>query len=258
MFTIGNITFLVAEDEAIKDEIYKLRYRIYVEEFGFESPDDHPNGMEKDIYDQHSIHFAGVNADTGEVIATMRIILHSELGFPLEHIEEVSFVGDKSDLRKIIEVSRFAVDSAYRRRKEDILFKGQPIEEEIEFDRRSSPRNTPDRRQKPVVVYGLFRLLYQTTKKLGVKNWCMISEQYLHSALSKIGFVFHPIGREVDYHGLRTPYIAFIDEMEEKWLKHQKDFILFLSEGLEKIHLPQQEDFKKLMTLAYQTHLYAA
>lgn len=258
MFNIGKITFLIAEDEKLKQEIYRLRYRIYVEEFGFESPDDHPDGFEKDIYDDHSIHFAGVNSETGEVVATMRIVLHSHMGFPLEHIDEVSFVGEPSDLKKIIEVSRFAVDASYRRRKEDILFKGKDIVEKQEFDRRRSQRNTTDRRQKPVVVYGLFRLLYQTTKKLGVKNWCMISEEYLHAALSKIGFIFHPIGRKVDYHGIRTPYIAFIDEMEEGWMKHRKEFILFLSEGLNKKHWNQNEHYLKLMNQVNESELNAA
>ena len=246
MFKIGNVRFLVAEDEGLKKELYKLRYKIYVEEFGFEKAEDHPGGYECDMYDPHSIHFVGIDEDTGQTIATMRIILNSEVGLPVEHVEEVFFKGDKAIVDKIIEVSRFAVHKDYRRRKEDILFRGVSVEKG-RFERRSVTRKTPDRRQRPVIVYGLFRLLYQTTKRLGITHWCMISEKFLFEALSHMGFLFYPIGREQDYHGLRTPYIAFIDEMEDYWIEEKPDFILFLAEGLEEKYWPKNELFQELM-----------
>ncbi|MBU0994701.1 MAG: PEP-CTERM/exosortase system-associated acyltransferase [Proteobacteria bacterium] len=246
MFKLGNVSFLVAEDDALKREIYKLRYKIYVEEFGFEKPEDHPEGYESDIYDPFSIHFAAIDDETGHVIATMRIILNSDIGLPVAHIEEVSFVGDKSILDKIIEVSRFAVHADFRRRKEDILFRGVSAEQG-KFERRSAARSTPDRRQRPVIVYGLFRLIYQITKKMGFTHWCMISEKFLFEALSHMGFLFYPIGHEVDYHGLRTPYIAFIDEMESYWITEKPDFILFLAEGLEEQYWPKNDRFYHLM-----------
>ena len=247
MFKMGNITFLVVEDDPeILNRIYKLRYQIYVEEFGFERKEDHPNGYETDIYDSHSVHFAAINDDTGEVIATMRVILNSDVGLPVTNIEEVSFVGPKEILDKIVEVSRFAVDARYRRRKEDILFSGIDVDES-EFDRRSSPRDTSDRRKRPVVVYGLFRLLYHTTKKMGLTHWSMISEKHLYNALSKMGFIFYPIGREGYYHGIRTPYLAFVDEMEEYWIKKRPDFILFLAQGLDEKYWPESVAFREII-----------
>ena len=247
MFRLGNITFLIVEnDEEIKKGIHKLRYKIYVEEFGFEKKEDHPNGYESDIYDPHSLHFAAISDDTGEVIATMRIILNSEAGLPVTNIEDVSFVGEKEVLDKIVEVSRFAVDARYRRRKEDILFKGVSVNKN-QFERRLVERDTPDRRKRPIVVYGLLRLLYHATKRLGLTHWSIVSEKHLYNALTTMGLIFHPIGREGYYHGIRTPYIAFVDEMEEYWIEKRQDFILFLAQGLEEEYWPKSEIFGKLM-----------
>lgn len=249
MFKMGNITFLVVKNDMdIQKRIHKLRYQIYVEEFGFERKEDHPNGIETDIYDPYSVHFAAINNDTGEVIATMRVIMNSEVGLPVTNVEEVSFVGPREILDKIVEVSRFAVDARYRRRQEDILFSGVSVEKS-KFDRRTAARETEDRRKRPVVVYGLFRLLYQTTKRLGFTHWSMISEKHLFKALTSMGFIFYPIGREGYYHGIRTPYLAFVDEMEDYWIEKRIDFILFLAHGLEEKYWPKSEAFKKLMEM---------
>ncbi len=62
-----------------------------------------------------------------------------------------------------------------------------------------------------------------------------------------MGFIFYPIGREGYYHGIRTPYIAFVDEMEEYWIEEQQDFILFLAQGLEEEYWPKSEIFRKLI-----------
>ena len=101
-----------------------------------------------------------------------------------------------------------------------------------------------------MVIYGLFRLLYQTSKKLGLTSWTMISENKLHRALSLMGFRFNAIGPEVEYHGKRTPYLASLDDMEQFWVEKMPDFILFQADGLERQFLPNFPEFNKLMNEA--------
>jgi hypothetical protein len=55
---------------------------IALEEFGFEKKEDHPDGYEKDEYDENSIHFATLDGNN-EVIGAVRPVLNSEKGFPL-------------------------------------------------------------------------------------------------------------------------------------------------------------------------------
>src|SRR5437867_11213315 len=84
VYESGKFRFIHVESEDLKRAIYRLRYQIYVEEFGFERPEDHPNGLEIDQYDQYSIYVAALNA-ADEVIGTVRLVLHSAHGFPIEH-----------------------------------------------------------------------------------------------------------------------------------------------------------------------------
>lgn len=247
MFKLGNFRFMVATDDALKKETFRLRHHIYVEELGFEKSDACPDGYETDIYDDCSIHFAVVDDDTGMVIATSRVILNSEIGLPITTLEDVFFVGDKSILDKIIEVSRFAVHANYRRRKEDIRVCHLPPMPGNPFDRRSSDRGTPDRRKRPVILYGMFRLVYQISRQMGITYVCIISERFLFEALAHMGFIFYPIGPEVDFHGLRTPYIAFLDELEDYWIAEKPEFMLFISEGLEEKYWPKNDRFHQLM-----------
>ena len=45
------IKFVEVDSEFLKKEIFKLRYDVYVSEFGFERKEDHPSGLEEDVYD---------------------------------------------------------------------------------------------------------------------------------------------------------------------------------------------------------------
>ena len=65
------------------EETFRLRYRVYCEERGFERPEDHPDGLEVDRFDVHARHFASYNSG-GNMVGTVRIILHSDEGFPIE------------------------------------------------------------------------------------------------------------------------------------------------------------------------------
>jgi putative hemolysin len=76
MFTIGKNSFVVANSNNLRNAVYRLRYKVYVEEFGFEKAEDHLEGYEIDEYDSDSIHFAALN-ENQEVIGTLRMILNS-------------------------------------------------------------------------------------------------------------------------------------------------------------------------------------
>lgn len=121
MLAIENFKFIQADSEDLINATYKLRYNVYAEEFGFEKKEDHPNGYEKDEYDENSIHFAALDGNN-EVIGTVRLVLNSEKGFPIEHAVKTKFIGDKPSIDKITEISRLAVSRNFRRRKEDGRF----------------------------------------------------------------------------------------------------------------------------------------
>ena len=52
----------------------------------------------------------------------MRLILHSEHGFPIENVAPIDFSEEKPPIDKIAEISRLTINKEYRRRQEDGLY----------------------------------------------------------------------------------------------------------------------------------------
>ena len=214
--------FKRVESGDLKRSIYRLRYQIYVEEFGFERPEDHSNGLEKDQYDPYSVYVVALNG-ADEVIGTARLVLHSEHGFPIEHTGcTLQYPGEKPRPECIAEVSRLAIAPAYRRRADDDQYGVESYSKVGERDVLPDSGSIPThfaRRQRPVIVLGLVGLLWHTSRSLGLTHWYMIAEQKLWPVMYRFGLLFHQIGEPVDYHGIRVPYMASLAESEAH-LKH--------------------------------------
>jgi len=239
------IKFIEVDTEFLKKKIYKLRYDVYVSEFGFEKKEDHPSGLEKDIYDSHSVELAAIeriNAHTEKVIGTIRLILHSELGFPIENAAPIDYSLEKPPIDKIAEISRLTISREYRRRQGDGLY---GVESYLKMSEggvlpdRNNSRNVKVRIQ-PYLVLGLFKELYQVSKKLGITHWYMITEKKLWYALKRFDLIFRQIGEPVQYHGLRIPYLGVIEEIEQHLMKKHMDFYQDFLTGLDKQYWPSE------------------
>ena len=242
---MNKIKFVEVDSEFLKKEIYKLRYDVYVSEFGFEKKEDHSLGFEEDIYDPHSIELAAIeqtDENTQEVIGTIRLILHSEKGFPIENVAPIDFIGEKPPIEKIAEISRLTISKDYRRRQADGLF---GVESYIKI---SEGGILPDRgklkkekiRIQPFLILGLFKELYHVSKKLGITHWYMITEKKLWYALKRFDLIFRQIGEPVHYHGLRIPYLGIIDEIEQNLMNKHMDFYQDFLVGLDKQYWPAE------------------
>lgn len=240
MITYGNFKFGQVETEELKKAIYRLRYEIYVEEFGFENPKDHPDGCETDAYEPMSIHFAALN-ETEDVIGTLRLVLHSEKGFPIEHAADLTFLDAKPKPHHTAEISRLAVSRMYRRRQEDGLFGVESYLKKSQGGILPNNGTPPDmrQRQRPVIVLGLYQAMYHETKRRGITHLYLITEEKLFFALKKFGFHFEQIGEPVEYHGLRIPYLGVVEQMEKKLKNERPELLKVLLSGLEEEHHPK-------------------
>ncbi len=180
-----------AEDE-LRD-IYRLRYKVYCEEKGFEKPEDHPGGIEFDDFDRNSRHFLAASED--RVIGTARLILSSEKDFPVEKHCRIETDLSLLDRSRLGEISRLAVSKEYGRVSKD---------QDLTFGTR----------RQQMIVFGLYKIIYVESKKMGFTHWLAVMSDGLHQLLKKIGVVFTPIGPSVNYHGIRTPYLGSIAEIE--------------------------------------------
>jgi N-acyl amino acid synthase of PEP-CTERM/exosortase system len=235
MFTIGKNSFVVANSNNLRNAIYRLRYKVYVEEFGFEKAEDHLDGYEIDEYDSNSIHFAALN-EKQEVIGTLRMILHSEKGFPIEHAAKITFFGESPAPHKIIEVSRLAVSKGPGGLKEDGFHGVEFYPDKTERKRLVNNVPIPEgyhKRKRALIALGLYRLLYQTTKRMGITHWYMIAEKKLFYALKRVGFLFYQIGEPVNYHGIRIPYLGILKDIDQYLLSRTPHLFKFYSIGRE-------------------------
>ncbi len=240
-FNYGKFRFKEVDSDDLRREVFRLRYEVYALEFGFENPYDFLDKLETDEFDDHSVHFVTLNQND-EVIGTVRMILDSTKGFPVEHASEITDFKDKPEPQYITEVSRLAVSQNMRRRFEDgmhgvesYLPKSQGGVSDI------SNKNNPDieKRQKPVIILGLYKAIYLKCKQLGITHMYMITEDKLFHALYKFGFVFTQVGACVEYHGKRTPYATSWDTIEKHMHQNHPDLLEFLLFGMDSQYRPK-------------------
>jgi N-acyl amino acid synthase of PEP-CTERM/exosortase system len=208
---MARVDFRRARGQEELEEVFRLRYRVYVEEWGFEKAEDHPGGIERDDYDDHAIHF--VAEREGVIIGTVRLILNSEQGFPIESFTRIDEDLSQVDRDKVAEISRLAVSKDFRKRARDGLIYARQVrnppspEPAARRERRSERRRTD-------LVTGLYKSMYVESRRLGLDHWYAVIAKGLYLLLTRYGIVFSQIGPEVQYHGLRAPYMAYIPEIE--------------------------------------------
>ena len=239
--TYGKFRFGLVENEAVLKDTFRMRYEVYVEEFGFEKKEDHPNGLETDDHENESIHFACIN-ENDSVVGTIRLVLHSTKGFPIEHAVETTFIGEKPHPSKIAEISRLTVSKDLRRRKEDGMYGVESYIKKKEGGVLPDDGTIPEEmqgRKNPIIVLGLYQVMYHESLRRGITHWYMITEEKLFFALKKYGFLFHQIGDPVEYHGKRIPYLAIIHDLLVNLKQKSPDMFDLMQAGLEEEYLPK-------------------
>jgi N-acyl amino acid synthase of PEP-CTERM/exosortase system len=206
----GGFCFKKANGEDEIRALYKLRYKSYCVEWGFERPEDHPDGLEYDEFDKYAVHFVSTR-NSSHLIGTIRLILNSEKGFPVERHCRIDEDLSRLDRDKIGEISRLAISKEYLRRADDNFIYDGRVEDEPE-----AMNISVERRKRHEIVCGLYKCVYQESKKRGLTHWYAAMGKGLYILLKRLGIVFSPIGPEVDYHGPRMPYIGCIEEIERE------------------------------------------
>jgi N-acyl-L-homoserine lactone synthetase len=104
----------VVSDEDTLEDLYRFRYKIYCEVDKLLNKEDYPSKMEKDKYDNVSIHLAAFNKNN-KVVATTRVIKNSDKGLPT--IKEFDLADNLEGiaLDEVAEVSRFMIDPSFRK-----------------------------------------------------------------------------------------------------------------------------------------------
>jgi len=206
------------------DDIERLRYEVYCLECGFLDPADYPDGREHDEYDGSSIHLAGSNSED-DIIASLRLVRDSSLGFPLEaHSKEL--YPEFADLPRdrTAEISRLVVAKRYRRRSNDGRY-GTDLGRETAVGVATESHSSRRRSQYPLILFGLFGLMFEESIDAGLEYWLAAMEPSLARFLRSFGFVFTPIGPTIDYFGSVVPYSARIQDVFESVSARRSDVL---------------------------------
>lgn len=175
-------------------EVFRLRYQVYCLERGYESPEDHPCGLEHDEYDQYSIHFIAKVCDVP--VGTVRLITPNPLDLPVERYCRVDAHSICHGSSKIAEISRLAVSS--------------------EAVRQCSI-------SKGYVTSRLIKELFQANRlfNLDINYVFVVMSQALERRMQRCGIGFIKAGEPVEYHGIRTPYYAVTGELMQRLSKNR-------------------------------------
>jgi len=214
----SHFEFLVIDDTPYLAESYALRYDIYCEELDFLPTENYPERLEKDIFDDSAIHIGAINT-AGVLVGTARLVLPSSRGFPLfKHCRFFNKYANYENLTNpmlstIAEISRLALIKSCRRRAGDGFYDLTISKDDLMST--TSHLDVPHRRHRSEIVLGIYKILYQESKRHGITHWFAAMEKTLLRLLYRYKFAFNPIGEEVDYYGPVTPYLAEILVMEK-------------------------------------------
>jgi len=185
-----------------KEAIYRLRYQVYCQECAFIRAEDHPQGLEHDSFDHYSAHFAAM--DNQGMVGTVRLILNSDFGFPIQDFSQEGFNHFTKGIPKrcIGEISRLVISKNYQRRtrlsKTAMAMRHHPVNE-------IHPRQyISDFHQ---IAAGMYRMLYQECMDRDLTHTFALMARSLVKLLRLQGFDWQPIGKEVDFFGPVRPYM---------------------------------------------------
>jgi N-acyl amino acid synthase of PEP-CTERM/exosortase system len=225
-FSFSPVDVSCVHSQNILEEIFRLRFKVYCEEWGFEDPANYPDGLERNEYDNSAQHFTIRSTQDGSIIGTVRVILPSELGYPVLKnctIDPDMYEKASGGLRemRIGEVSRLAISKDFRKRIEDDSLAGYagklPDEQDMGHEKR-----------RHNFVHEFYKYLLLQSMAMGLSHWYIAMKRGLYILLKRVGMVYHPIGPEIDYHGLRSPYLGNLQQIKEGMLMkdpHCFDFI---------------------------------
>lgn len=206
----------VAQTKQQKRDVYGIRYRVYCEEFGFESAEHFSQQMEFDEYDAQSTHCLITHIPTGRPAGCVRMVptFSTEVRDPLPFEKYCSTCLDNDFIdalhaprETMCEISRLAVDGAFRKRAGE----KQTRCGEVEYLESA----VDERRAYPLIAVSAFLASTAVTNLTHRTNVFMMTEPFLPKLLGRSGIVVQRAGEQIDYHGLRAPYFITSQTAEQ-------------------------------------------
>ncbi|NIB43155.1 PEP-CTERM/exosortase system-associated acyltransferase [Pseudomaricurvus alkylphenolicus] len=195
----------IAQSEEELKEVYGIRYRVYAEEFGFERPEEFPDKIERDEFDDGSVHSLITHKPTGKPAGCVRMVPTRDTKdkdpLPLEkycdHCLDHDYLRSLEMPRQTMcEISRLAVDGEFRKRPGESMSRVGAVDDASEEEYRTFP----------LIAVSAFLAAIAMSNAAGRGNMLMMTEPFLPKLMSRSGIIVERAGQDMDYHGIRAPY----------------------------------------------------
>ena len=210
-----HFTVVRADTPALLDEVFRLRYQVYcLENSGFENPDEHQDGRERDADDKRSVHALLMHRRTGTFAGTVRVILpppNASLSHPLPihgllQAQGKKFLSQLPPVCDLAEISRFAVSKEFRRRR------GEERYADADWSN-GSESVLDERRSLPFITFGLIGAVLEICQEQRVPWIAAVMEPALIRIFRRFGVNFERIGEPVKHHGTRWCCVAQLSDL---------------------------------------------
>lgn len=214
---------------------YRVRYRVYCDEFEFLPKEENPDELETDEYDAFSHTCLIVHRRSAMPAACVRVVPAvdaSGAAYPLpyellgrEVLDNEFHDALEVPRPKLVEISRLAVDGAFRRRQGEKETRFGEIEA-LSID--SAERRT----------FGLLSVaaFLASSAVMDAKNYVgafAMMEPFLPRLMNRSGINFKKVGQDIDYHGIRAPYYVLLADALTSMHPDLRDFYQSIYECIE-------------------------
>ncbi|MCX2981273.1 PEP-CTERM/exosortase system-associated acyltransferase [Halieaceae bacterium IMCC14734] len=191
--------------------VYKVRYRVYCEEFAYEPAQSFTDREEKDEFDGHSLHCLMTHRSSEQPAGCVRVVAPGNdqitpmEKYCMDSIDPAFHQYLYDDRERMCEFSRLAVDAAFRRRPgESVTRFGQ--EDALDVSRK-------EQRTFSLIAVAAFLGAFAISDITGRTNVFAMMEPFLPRLLRRSGITVHRAGSDIDYHGTRAAYFATTEEV---------------------------------------------
>jgi N-acyl amino acid synthase of PEP-CTERM/exosortase system len=199
------------------EQVWRVRYDVYCREFHFEREEDYLGGLERDDYDQYSLHCLLTHKVTSTPAGCVRLIKvprkNPDLRLPLERfcghsLCHKSLRPDQFPSTTVGEISRLAVHTMFRRRRGE---SASPLGSNLAA--LSTELIEAESRTFPLISIALIAASTSLMVLAQRLNIFIMAANWLVILLRRLGLDFVQVGDTIDYHGSRAAYFITADRV---------------------------------------------
>jgi N-acyl amino acid synthase of PEP-CTERM/exosortase system len=198
---------VLADTEPLRNACFRVRHQVYCIERGYFPPADYPSGLETDEHDSHSLHGLLRHRLSGEAVGTVRLVLPRAGGnrgdLPVYSLVQGAGLDTAAlpPIGRTAEISRFAISKSFRsHRALPVGIAGQASDVQVMLS--------------GMALSLMALVVFRMSTVRPTEYLCAAMEPPLIRLLSRLGMRLHAVGPLIDYHGLRQPCIASVEDVK--------------------------------------------